>query len=84
MLPQHVSRMGGCMSTVPMHRSYSLVKVGVVGVGVLLVALFVMSAVSVIVGVLWTVAKVVLAVVLVAGVMHLARHWQRRDELEGK
>lgn len=70
------------MSTILMHRSYSLVKAGVVGVGVLLVALFVMSAVSVIVGFLWTVAKVVLVVVLVAGVVHLARHRQRRDELE--
>ncbi len=51
--------------------AHPLVKAGVVAVAVVLALLFVLSAVSVVVGLAWTVIKFALVVALVAGVVHL-------------
>jgi len=53
---------------------HPLVRAGVVIAAAVLVILLVMTAVSVVVGLLWTLIKIVLFVLLVAGVVHI---WAR-------
>jgi hypothetical protein len=50
------------------------IRAGVVAAAAVLVVLLVMSAVSVVAGLLWTVVKVALLVALVGGVLHI---WTR-------
>jgi hypothetical protein len=53
---------------------HPLVRAGVVIAAAILVALVVMTVVSVLVGLLWTLVKIILLVLLVAGVVHI---WTR-------
>jgi len=53
---------------------HPMVRAGVVIAAAVLVALLIMTAVSVIVGLLWTLIKIVLLVLLVAGLVHI---WSR-------
>jgi len=50
---------------------HPLVRAGVVVAAAILVVLVIMTAVSVVVGLLWTLVKVVLLVLLVAGILHM-------------
>ena len=50
---------------------HPLVKAGVVVGGVVLVALFAMEFVSILIGFVWTVIKIGLLVLVVAGIIHL-------------
>lgn len=55
------------------HHTHPVIKAGVVGVAVVVAAVFVLSAMSFIVGLLWLVVKVVLVAALLAGLVHLGR-----------
>lgn len=61
---------------------HPLVRAGVVIAAAFLVALLIMTAVSIVVGLLWALIKIVLVVLLVAGLIHIwsrARAAERRD-----
>jgi hypothetical protein len=51
--------------------AHPLVRAAVVVAAAVLVVLLVMSAVSVVVGLLWTLIKIALFVLLVAGIVHI-------------
>jgi hypothetical protein len=53
---------------------HPVIRAGVVAAAVILVVLVIMTAVSVVVGLLWTLVKVVLLVLLVGGILHI---WAR-------
>lgn len=59
------------------HHAHPVVKAGVIGAAALLAVVFAMSAVSLVAGFVWLVIKVVLIVGLVAGMIHLGRHFFR-------
>jgi hypothetical protein len=58
--------------------AHPLVKAGVVAIAVVLALMFILSAVSLVVGVVWTIIKVALVVLLIAGLLHLGRRMLSR------
>ena len=64
----------------PSSSSHPLVKLAVLVCAAVLVVLVVMSAVSALVGIGWTIVKIAVLVGVVAGVVHIAR---RRRQVRG-
>src|ERR1700733_15689184 len=58
---------------------HPLVRAGVVVAAALLVALLIMTAVSVVVGLLWTLIKIVVFVLLIAGLVHIWGRYRTAD-----
>lgn len=53
------------------NHGHPLVRAGVVVMAVVLIVLLIMTAVSVVVGLLWTAIKIGLLVLLIAGIAHI-------------
>lgn len=66
------------MAIEPVRHGHPLVKAAVAGTAAVVVALFALSVVGAVVGMVWTVVKIALLVAVIGGLAHLLRGRSRR------
>jgi hypothetical protein len=67
------------MAIEPVRHGHPVVKAAVAGTAILVVALFALSAVDAVVGMVWTVIKLALLVAVIGGLAHLLWGRSRRS-----